>query len=426
MSLLASVIIARVLGPEGKGAYTLVVLVYTMAVTIAGFGMPIANTYHVGKGKYLPNELLVNSFWTALLGAFGLGVVYLLFVRMRPAFLTDIDYRYLAVAFALAPLGLLTQSFSGVLQGLNRIWDFNVAKIVFALCNVMLLVPCTLLLRMGLRGALLAWASSIVVSLATAFWYLRRYASLDLKPRARVFRESTGFGTKAWIAQLIGISNFRLDFFLVAHFLGAPAVGVYSVAVSLSEMVYYFPGALAIAAFPRLTHAAAPEANRLAVTACRFAGVAGIVGALGLAMAGQPVIRLLFGSAFRSAYGLLLVLLPGIAVYSVGHVTTVYFDGHLGKPLINARLAFLSLSLDILLGLFLIPRIGLVGAALASSIAYTVTMVATLGVFLRTSRLAPSDVFIVRGEVETGMRWARTVFAKLYKIYVGLGERFER
>jgi O-antigen/teichoic acid export membrane protein len=100
---------------------------------------------------------------------------------------------------------------------------------------------------------------------------------------------------------------------------------------------------------------------------------------------GRPVIDFVFSSAFSDAYIPLLVLLPGVVLLGGSKVLTNEIAGR-GYPHYNSLNAALALVVTVVLDLVLIPRYGVLGAALASSAAYTLILFTAIGFYLTVSR----------------------------------------
>lgn len=179
--------------------------------------------------------------------------------------------------------------------------------------------------------------------------------------------------------------NYRLDAFIVNVFLGAAAVGIYGAAVSLAEMLWYLPNAVSFVIFPKAAAATAEEMNRFTPRVFRLTLALTAAGAVALALLGGLLIRLIYGPAFAAAYLPLLVLLPGVVLLGGGKVLSNEMAGR-GLVHYNSIISGLALILTVALDLLLIPRLGLSGAALASTAAYTVTFFIALLFYRSVSR----------------------------------------
>lgn len=84
LGLLTSLVIARGLGPDGKGIYTLTMSVPALLVTLCHLGIQWATVYYVAQRMYPMPEILGSNVWLAIwlgIGSTGLGVILLFFFR---------------------------------------------------------------------------------------------------------------------------------------------------------------------------------------------------------------------------------------------------------------------------------------------------------------------------------------------------------
>jgi O-antigen/teichoic acid export membrane protein len=115
-----------------------------------------------------------------------------------------------------------------------------------------------------------------------------------------------------------------------------------------------------------------------------------IIGAIVLALFGNLVIRIVFSSAFLDAYIPLLVLLPGVVLLGAGKVLTHDMAGR-GYPQYNSITAGVSLVVTVILDFALIPKMGVAGAAIASTISYALSFFVTLGFYFSVYRMKNGD-----------------------------------
>ena len=113
-----------------------------------------------------------------------------------------------------------------------------------------------------------------------------------------------------------------------------------------------------------------------------------------MAIVGFPLI-LLYGKRFIPAIGPLLALLPGIVILSVGKVLASDLSGR-GKPQYGAVGAVASLVVTVILDFLLIPRMGITGAGVASSLSYAVNTLVLLFYYVRLSGNSASSVLLIR------------------------------
>jgi O-antigen/teichoic acid export membrane protein len=393
-----AIIIARALGAEGKGAYSLIVLIATLLVVLGNLGIGIANTYFGGSRKHDWTKLASNS----LISAVGLGVLlaagFLAYLHIfQPSFLRDIEPRCLVLATLVLPLSLLLTYFTSILLGQNRIKEYNLVRLAQSGAFVVLVLPVLLAVKGGVFGTIAAWASAVLLAAILSILLVRRTTNIKWSFHRQLFSDSVKFGVKGYLGSAIQFLNFRLNMFLVAFFMNVTFVGYYSVSVTMAEALWYFPSAVGTVVFARTPGMKAEEANVSTPRICRNTIFLTAVASLLLFVLGRYIILLLFGSAFLPALKPLWILLPGVVVFSISQVLSNEITGR-GKPIVSTIGAGVSLAVNIPLNILLIPRMGISGAALASTISYTVGALVLLVVFLRISKNSWVDTLLLKRE----------------------------
>ncbi len=98
------VLITRLLGPEGKGIYTLAVLLPTLIATFGNFGIGSATVYYVAKERYPYRDILGNNIIFAI-GTGTLGMIggLILAIFFRQIIFPGVAQGYLFLALVLVP-----------------------------------------------------------------------------------------------------------------------------------------------------------------------------------------------------------------------------------------------------------------------------------------------------------------------------------
>ncbi len=410
LAIVVAIIVARVLGPEGKGAYTLIILVPTLLALLGNLGIGIANVYFGGKKKYSWADLTSNSLVSALALGILLAIAFLAyFFIFHPSFLKDVEPRFILLATLVVPFSLLTMYFSSILLGQNRIKEYNLIGLAQGGATLALILFLLLALKGGVFSTILAWASAALIATIISILLVRRVTQITWSFHPRLFKDSVKFGIKGYLGNVIQFLNYRLDMLLVAFFMSLTFVGYYSISVAMAEALWYFPTAVGTIIFARTPGLSAEEANRSTPRICRNTFFITILAALVLFIISKPIITLLFGSAFLPALKPLWILLPGIVALSICKVLSNEIIGR-GKPMINTVAAGVSLAVNIPLNLLLIPKMGIAGAALASTISYTVTTIIVLIAFLRISKNSWFNTIIIKPQ---DLRIYTGVFAQI-------------
>ena len=390
LSLGTTAILARWLGPEGKGIVSLALLVPGMLALFLNGGIGISNVYFVGSRRFDVPTLTANSTAFTLL-ATGLGAVLvggLVGTGWSDKLLPGVAVGLLLIAMLEFPIRILIGYLNAIMQGLQQIALVNVITLADAALTLLLTMMLVIGLQMSRLGAILASLGAVTIALMILCLFIRRMGG-RIRPRwdLRIMGSTLSFGLRGYIGNVLQFFNYRLDMFLVNYFLGPAGVGIYGASVRLAEMLWYFPNAVSFVIFPKAA-ATRPEAmNRFTPRVFGFTLGLTILGGIGLALLGKFLIQLIYSSAFLGAYVPMLALLPGVVLLGGAKVLTNEIAGR-GFPHYNSINAGMSLVLTLVLDLMLIPRHQILGASLASSAAYTATFVAAVAFYWVVSRRA--------------------------------------
>lgn len=395
---MVTIAIARVLGPSGKGAYSLILLVPTLLFTLGNLGINISNVYFGGKQKYSWTEIASNSLILALALGFSIAIAFLMyFFIFEPSFLKELEPRSLVLATLMLPVNFLFIYFRYILLGQNRIKEFNLVGLASSSALLALIFLILFAFQGEVFGAILATAGAALITTILCILLVRRVTKITWSFHPALFKDSLKFGIKGYLGNVIQFLNYRLDMLLVNFFLSVAFVGYYTIAVSFAEALWYFPSAVGTVIFARTSGVSTEEANRFTPRVFRNTLFLTTLAAVALFFLSKSFVLLLFGSAFLPAIQPLKILLPGVVALGSTKVLTNEIVGR-GRPIINTIAAGVSLIINILLNILLIPAMGISGAALASTISYSVTSIIVFIVFIRISHNTTFDTLIIKPE----------------------------
>jgi O-antigen/teichoic acid export membrane protein len=369
LSIPVSVILARALGPAGRGEFVAVTALAALGMQFGNLGLHSANTYFVSRNRSLLGSLSINSAIVAsLLGAVIAFLLYL--IRASGLFFQDLNCTYFLLALVWIPLGIGQLLQLNLIVGIQR---FGVYNNVDASSRVASLLLCSALWLLGFHRPL-PYSLAAVVALAGSylfcFWYIRRQVEHPARPAFGLLRAQLPYGAKIFLASLFAFLVVRSDVLILKELSGSRETGVYSVAVSLVDMLYLLPIAVGVVLFPELSAPGDPE-RRWRVTQVALLHTGWIIGlgAVVIMIGGGSIIRLLFGRAFLPAYPMAIVLAPAMLFYGLNNVVSVYLAAT-GLPWFAVWVWVLAFCVNLGLNLLWIPKLGGVGAAWSSLIAY--------------------------------------------------------
>jgi O-antigen/teichoic acid export membrane protein len=394
-SFIASIILARSLGPEGKGIYFLAFMIATTSIDLVRSSMATAGVYYLGIKKYrLQDFILSFIFLTILLAVIGIGLVLFFFKPISFYLLKNIDPFYVKVALLFIPLNLLFSHLSYVLVGLNDILKYNLVNIINKV-SFALFIGVVCLFWRNITLCIIANLVSQGVAIVAALFFLSSYwKGRRGRLKFSLMKDVLIYGWKAHFGNLIFNVVNRLDSYLIKFFLGATFLGYYSVAIA-AENIWSIPIAIGIALFPKVSLSLLQDRDKDTAAVCRQAVFLTSCAALILFILSRPLIKFFYGEAFLPAVFPMWILLPGIASLSITKTLKHYFDGT-GRPLIATYSAIVTLFVCVILNFLLIPRMGILGAALATTISYIVYATIILIVFLKLTGNKFKETVIIK------------------------------
>ena len=367
-----SILITRNLGVEGRGQYALAMSIVTVLALILGDGLYRSNTYLVSLDRSRLSSLFTNgSIAIAGFGGLLLLLTQVLGESALNSILPGLDRQLILLeVLSVIPL-IFNRNLQGLMLGLQRYFIFN-GFLVFPLLIYLLLnigfrligsyTPELLLRNYGLSMALVA-----VVFLV---WLLRN-ESIRMSPSRTLAEESITKGFKANISHLCLFMLFRVDIFLINYFLGAREAGFYSIAVLLSELLQKLANTSGTVLFPKVTGDKTGQGEKLSVRVLFFILAAGILFSVVILLFGETLIVALFKKDFAPSAGPLYWLLPGTVIMSGGKIILFTLWGR-GFPRITIWMPLVAFVLNLILNWMLIPRMGIGGAAISTSLSYIV------------------------------------------------------
>ena len=389
---LIGILISRLLGPSGKGYYSGVFLFYNTFIAVLGTLGP-AITYQISRENRPPQLVFITA--TAYNCVIGLLTIltFWLYTVLYPGFRSG----PLWLIVLITPLTLFLTNVVGLFQGLNRIIALNWIGIATGLFQLVLLGLGFLgLYAIRVKTAIIFWVLGQLLTFCAALWVSREFW---LPPYKNHFNfpllfTMLGFGWLLSLNSIIGILNSRIDSFLVLAFLKTKEYGLYSVAINGSEILWYASGAIAVAICAHIGMASKEQAGRLTAKAVRHTLLINIPLAL-VMWSIAWLIPLIYGVRFSPSLLPFKILLPGILAYSVAGIFSTYFTIQLGKPRVPLLVASISFMIDLLLSLLLIPKLGLLGGALANTISYLIAITVLIVIFCKNTRITLGELFSI-------------------------------
>ena len=366
-----------------------------LGVTVVGIVNAATGGLTAATGVQISSKRRAEGLALANGGALSLGLGAIAVVAgllVGTFFAGEVQREIAAVGFACAAV-IVSGVVAGTFLGREAFVRYNLALVAPPLLALLLIAGAffafdvrrpDVTLEMYALGQ---WIAILLLLVTAGPTYLRGVA---LHPA--VMAEIGRFAFVAGLASGISYLNYRADVFLVDHFDGKEAVATYSFALYIGESVWQVSGSLALATYARLGGATREAAVALTTRVMRHTILLLIALCAGLFVVADVVQQVLFPD-YEGMASALRLLLPGVLTYSLAQSFSGYYTWQRGMPWVSAVVAGGALCIDLVLALVLIPRFGINGAALASSLAKSIAILVAIAVFVRKERIPVGQVF---------------------------------
>ena len=364
---------ARLLGPQGRGELAAITLWPLLLILLASFGMNQAVVFHGGKQRFALSEI-----WTSALAA---GTVQSLMVVLAGWALLPLALRHYSpearqVAYlflSCAPIFIFAGYPASLLQGRLDLASFNVirtaAPAVYAAGLAVLVLRRSATLREVVTLHVLAVGFALAAGACLAIAKTGVHFAWNRAACAALLR----FGWRSHLSSLTAHVNQRADQLLLSLFVAPRDLGLYVVAVALASAAGFFPQAVGIVTLATGSNLAPAEARRVIARSFRVALLVLLLGCAAAFVLCPWLIGLAYGPAYRSAATACRILLPGTVALGLNQVL---YDGAraLERPALPSFAEGLSIAVTAAGLVLLLPRFGFLGAAMASTAAYTASL----------------------------------------------------
>jgi O-antigen/teichoic acid export membrane protein len=389
-------VLARLLGPSAKGDYYLLTLLPSTIMVLVQLGLPQAFGFYSARGQ-TAGLTRKSLMLTAAIALPALATAILLLPVLRATFMAGLETNHILFALLALPFALNATYTTGIVLGRQAVRWYAGVNITQTIGYSVLLVILVAMLGLGLPGALFIFVAITCVQAAGFLIGAARVTASHRDPGPAVsVRNLFGYGLRLYPAIITQFFSYRADVFMLAFLLAdaSAPLGYYSMGVSMAEMVFFFPNAVAILLFPHVAGAVREDSDRQVPVVARVTLLMTAFFGLALVPVATVLITVILPD-FTPALPALYILLPGVVVFSVAKVLSGYLTG-LGRTGLTSSVAVSSFVLNIVLNLMLIPRFGILGAATASLISYSASSITYTIIASRLAHAGVLDFWIPR------------------------------
>ncbi|MGE5318174.1 MAG: flippase [Chloroflexota bacterium] len=394
-SLLANlavvILLTRVLGPEGYGLYTAVLVIPLLVVSFFQMGIRPSTVYMIGSGRNNP-DLVVSAVVSTLIltgtaGMFFSGIAYILMYKT--------GYTPLLVSMALVtiPMRLAAIYAGGVFLAKEEMKKANLMNWLTALLMLVFAVILVWLFKLRVAGALAGLLFSNLIVSVYAINLLYKEYKVSISLRNPLIKQMLKLGVVYASSFLIIQLNYRVDIVLLQWLSDKRETGLYSLGVAVAELLWQIPLAIGIVVMTRSANSNDQSLmNENTARLLRLSIVAGVVLSVFIFILAPFIIPLVFSSKFDGSVQIIQTILPGIIMVIMYRILSGRLSG-LGKPQVAIKAFIPALILNVIFNFLLIPNLGGVGAAISTNISYFVGTIIYVILYCRITNTSFTTLF---------------------------------
>lgn len=388
-SILTGIVVARALGPEGKGIAAYAALVMAVFTNFAG-GIYTAVMRLCSEGT---SQRVAYGAALRLTGATMLPISAIV---MAVAILVPRHAELAYTAFAI-PFSVYVQVATAILLLNDDVRSAVVAGLIPTVGAGICTIPALLLFHGGLPAVLAIWAGMFALTAGYALVRVNSYLpALSLATTGATVRRLAGFGARSGSLQMAGFLNLRIDVFMVGALLDARALGIYTLAVATGELLWQLSRPIAMSAQGRVAAAERPAAAALTCTVSRHILALELLGGAALFVLAPTAVHFVYGAPYTESGEIVRWLLPGMIMYAGQSMLGYFVVVKDGRPTAALAIQCASIVACAAICAAAIPRIGLFGAALATSMTYGATVVVLGTMFARSAGVVPAAFLLLQ------------------------------
>lgn len=372
LSMVSSIVSARLLEPEGKGVFTVATAIVGLTVQLGNLGIHSANTYYLSKDQSILPRVVGNSAAVVVMVSVISSGVFFLF-NVFPN-LSSIHGWTLMLTFAYIPIQLYNMYQQNYFIALDKIKKYSILEMMSGIAYPILLIA-TAFFQNWFISVNLALVLSILASvlvLGVGVFMLKGELKGKIQIDITLFRNMLPFGLKSYLSCLLSYLVLRADIFMIDFFLNNTENGLYSLAVNLADIVNMIAVSVSMLLFPKLSGMKEEGSKRKFINkTLKYMAIIMLLLVVCATIFSEFAIVLLYGKEYERSIPVFCILMPGIFFWALSSLLFNFFASE-NMIDINVRASWVGLLVNILANLLFINRLGISGVALASTTSYIV------------------------------------------------------
>ncbi len=359
----SSILIARGLGAANQGQFSFYILVFGLLATYGHFGLTTSISYFMKKSKFKEEDVINNNLSVLLLLAISYFIIVFLLKNIIFA-----NHRYiLLLIWTIYYISLLISNcYMNIYMANENVYIYN------RYLNLNTILKIIIISSLYFTKNISVLTVSITYAFLEFLKFLLMNRNLKLQyhfsVKKDILKEEFKYGIPLYLSALFLYLNYRVDQVMVKSYLGEAALGVYALSVTLAELAKMVPDSVVSAFTGKLYSCTENEKKSIVIKTIKLSFYMTLLISI-IGVCCKPLVTILYGKEYVKTGLSMIILLIGIPFLAIGKVSSVYFYTN-GKTRIHMQISFGVLLVNLVANFFLIPKYGIYGAAITSTVSY--------------------------------------------------------
>lgn len=407
LGIISGVFSTRILGEEAKGVFSLFQANYLLFLLIFSFGIQTSVVYFISSKKY--SENLIAGIVTTIFIFCSLLLLILLvlsnYFNFSNLYLPEnyVNIKYTFALFLLFIFSFINSLLTSFFQArskfilINKISIFNsVLNTIFFSFMFFYIQNLNISSQDKFDYVLASTLLLLIInSIVWVYFYITQISILPIFSREILVRlkEFLGYSILIYIGMFVNFFNYRLDLWIVNHYLDEKQLSHYSLAANINQIILYLSVTIASVVLPNLSNRDDEHRIRIFIQISRFSSIFFLLLVLIAATSSFIIIPFMYGEEFRNTVFPFQILSVGILFSCITQLFSIFLVSS-NKNIFNIIACSVGLVFTILFDIYLIPKMNIIGASLATLISYFVIFLITYIFVLKKNNFNTYNLFI--------------------------------
>lgn len=364
-SVVQTVILTRVLGPDGIGRYSLVLAALMLTMQLFSFGLPLSYLYHSQHNRQYNRKYLMNVFWLVLFSGLIGGLILAVLMYCKQDYFGS--YPFWIYLIVVLHIPIVIQSFLARNDLMIEIQArrLSLMKLSTAIGHVIIVLCFYLTGLLTVNQAILAFFLMTLIRLILGGIWSYKKLDFSIFPDAKTAKDLFLMGIRQSWADLAVLVNGKISLLVIKYVLDDfGQVGYFSRGQRIAMLLVIAGRAVLPLLFSRWAAIAEEKLAENVQRVLRVSFAMVVVMIAGVLIFGKWILIILYGEDFLPALSPMMILMPGTGLYLVSRAL-MQLLGSRGRPEVSAGVLLVSSILTAILSFILTQIWSIEGAAVA-------------------------------------------------------------